>query len=81
MDLRDCTPFPSYWQPFEVAYSEVAIATWRNPDKDLLRAIVIEFREEGMSYREIAWAVGLHWTRIQQIVKSDAGLSSDDCCL
>jgi hypothetical protein len=26
-------------------------------------------RQQGMSYRQIAGAVGLHWTRVQQIVK------------
>jgi hypothetical protein len=69
MDLRDCTPFPSQKRRFEVAYSEVAIATQRNPDKELLWATILQLREQGKSYREIAQVVSLHWTRIQQIVK------------
>ena len=69
MDLRDCTPFPSQKRRFEVAYSEVVIATKRNPDKERLRDIVQGMREQGMSYREIAQVVGLHWTRVEQIIK------------
>ena len=68
MDLRDCTPFRSHGQPFEVADSEVAIATRRNPDKQQLHTTVIELYEQGMSYREIAQATGLHWTRVAQIL-------------
>ncbi|MCC6803488.1 MAG: hypothetical protein IT319_11440 [Anaerolineae bacterium] len=32
---------------------------------------MLDLRAQGMSYREIAQVVGLHWTRVQQIVKSD----------
>ena len=41
----------------------------RNADKAKLRADILVMREHGMSYRQIAHAVGLHWTRVQQIVK------------
>jgi transposase len=42
----------------------------RNPDKAQLRTDILAMRADGMSYRQIARAVGLHWTRVQQIVKS-----------
>jgi DNA-3-methyladenine glycosylase I len=42
----------------------------RNPDKEQLRADILVMRADGMSYRQIARVVGLHWTRVQQIVKS-----------
>ena len=42
----------------------------RNPDKEQLRADILAMRESGMSYRQIAREVGLHFTRVQQIVKS-----------
>lgn len=70
LDLRGYVPFPRLKQPFEVAYSDDFLAKERNPDKDLLRVTVLALREQGRSYREIAQAVGLHWTRVQQIVKS-----------
>ena len=59
----------SYRSGEALAQSDIAIATQRNPDKELLWTTVLGLREQGMSYREIAQAVGLHWTRIQQIVK------------
>ena len=47
-----------------------------HPDKEQLRSNILELRQQGLSYREIAQAVGLHWTRIQQIAKSDGVPSS-----
>ena len=70
MDLRVLFSSPSQKLDFALAQSEVAVATGRNPDKELLRATILHLREQGMSYREIAQVVGLHWTRIQQIAKS-----------
>jgi len=35
-----------------------------------LLADILIMRERGMSYRQIARAVGSHWMRVQQIVKS-----------
>jgi transposase len=32
-------------------------------------------RADGMSYRQIAKAFGLHWTRVQQIVNATTRLS------
>jgi hypothetical protein len=46
-----------------------------HPDKEQLRETILELREQGLSYREIAQAVGLHWTRIQQIVRSGVDYS------
>lgn len=70
MDLRVLFSSPSQKLEFDLTQSDIAIATRRNPDKELLRATILELREQGVSYREIAQEVGLHWTRIQQIVKS-----------
>jgi hypothetical protein len=41
-----------------------------NRNKALLREKVLEMRANGMSYLQIAEAVGLHWTRVGQIVNS-----------
>jgi predicted XRE-type DNA-binding protein len=40
-----------------------------NADKALLRKRVLELRQQGMSYRQIGAALGIHWTRVGQIVK------------
>lgn len=71
LDLRGGVPYTRHKLDFALAQSDVAIANQRHPDKDLLCATIMELREQGMSYREIAQTVRLHWTRIQQIVKSD----------
>ena len=73
--LRALFSSPSQKLDFELAQSDIAIAAQRNPDKALLHATIMEPREQGMSYREISPVVGLHWTRIQQIVKSHNELS------
>lgn len=41
----------------------------RNPDKEQLCADSLAMRANGMSYRQIAHEIGLHWTRVGQIVK------------
>ncbi|MBN8591988.1 MAG: helix-turn-helix domain-containing protein [Anaerolineae bacterium] len=41
----------------------------RNPDKEQLRAEIFVMVQQGMSYRKIGAALGIHWTRVQQIVK------------
>jgi hypothetical protein len=63
---------------FALTQSDIAIATQRNPDKQLLRATVLELRVQGRSYQEISQVVGLHWTRIQQMVKSESE-STNSC--
>ena len=40
----------------------------RYPDKDALRQTILDLRAQGMSYRQIAQAVGLHFTRVRQIL-------------
>ena len=38
------------------------------PDKQELRTLIVHLRDQGMSYRKIGVALGIHWTRIGQIV-------------
>lgn len=56
---------------FEVPETESTKAKKRNPDKVALRNKILHLREQGMSlsYREIAKEVGLHHSRVWQIVK------------
>lgn len=42
----------------------------RNPDKAKLKETILALREMGWSYRQIGREVGLHWTRVGQILKS-----------
>ena len=40
------------------------------PDKAEQRRVILALRAQGWTYREIAEEVGLHWTRVGQILKS-----------
>ena len=42
----------------------------KHPDKAELRRRIFEMRAQGMSYREIGAALGIHWTRVGQILKA-----------
>jgi hypothetical protein len=44
----------------------------RNPDKEQLRADILAMVQRGMSYLKIGMALGIHWTRVGQIVKNNA---------
>jgi hypothetical protein len=38
-------------------------------DKEQLRADILNLRSQGMSYRQIGKALGIHWTRVGQIAR------------
>jgi hypothetical protein len=44
-------------------------ANQRYHDKAELKETILTLREMGWSYREIGREVGLHWTRVGQILK------------
>lgn len=69
MDLRGFVPFPSQKRRFIVLESAYVIATSRHIHKRELKDRVFRLRDEGLSLREIAREVGLHWTRVWQILQ------------
>ena len=69
MDLRGVVPFPSQKRGFVVLESEYVIAKSRHQHKRELKDRILRLRDEGFSLREIARQVGLHWTRVWQILK------------
>jgi hypothetical protein len=70
LDLRVSVPLTRHILRFAIPLPASTESDLRNPDKERLRADILAMRTQGMSYRQIARAVGLHWTRVQQIVKS-----------
>lgn len=50
------------------------LSDYLHSDKEQLRSNIRGLREQGMSYRKVAQVVGLHGTRIQQIVKSEVSI-------
>ena len=56
---------------FEIPVPPSTAADLKYPDKGQLRETIVALRAEGWSYREIGREVGVHWTRVGQIVKRD----------
>ena len=63
-------PLTRHLLGFEVDAPEATVSKERNPDKGQLRAEILAMRDRGMSYRKIGERLGIHWTRVGQIVKS-----------
>jgi hypothetical protein len=61
---------------FTLPVSASAAADLRNPDKAKLKETILALRAAGWSYRQIGREVGLHWTRVGQILR-DAEYRSD----
>lgn len=67
--LRGGNPITRHTLNFEIPLPQSIITKLSFPDKALLRTLVLEMHEQGMSYRDIGKDLGLHWTRVHQIVK------------
>lgn len=65
VDLRGSAPLPSQNGSFRLIRREDP-----NPDKVALAAQIMVLKQSGWSYRSIGRHLGIHWTRVQQIVKS-----------
>lgn len=63
-------PYTRHKLDVAIPTSQATLSDQLHPDKEQLRTTILQLREQDMNYREIAQKVGLHWTRIQQIVKS-----------
>jgi hypothetical protein len=60
-------PFTRHTLEFELPVS--AACKRKYSDKAEQRRVIVELRVLGWSYREIAEEVGLHWTRVGQILR------------
>lgn len=67
---RDLIPKTRHTLCFVIPHSHSTCSDQRHPDKDALRELISELQDEGMSYRSIGREIGLHWTRVGQIMKS-----------
>jgi hypothetical protein len=54
---------------FDLPVSASTAANQRHPDKAKLKETILALRAQGWTYRQIAREVGLHWTRVGQIVR------------
>jgi hypothetical protein len=70
VDPRDTGTFTRHESAFELETPASTVSRARNEDKGKLREQVREMVAQGMSYRQISAALGIHWTRVGQIVKA-----------
>lgn len=69
LDLRVSGTLTRHVLRFDILLPASTESDLRNPDKEQLRADILVMRESGMSYRQIAREVGLHWTRCSRLSK------------
>lgn len=69
VDLRGRVSYTRHTLDFPVSETLSTITDQRYPDKHQLSQMILNLHEQGMSYRKIGVALGIHWTRIGQILK------------
>ena len=62
-------PFTRHTLEFDLPVSPSIAANLQHPDKAQLKEMILVLHEMGWSYRQIGREVGLHWTRVGQILK------------
>ena len=70
MDLRGGVTYTRHTLPFDLPIPASTESNHGNPDKAQLRETILSMRAQGMSYRQIGARLGIHFTRVGQIVKS-----------
>jgi len=68
MDLRANDSKTRHKLEFSIPAPPSTVTNQQLPDKAKVRETIIALRAEGYSYREIAEIVGLHFTRVWQIL-------------
>lgn len=68
---------PSTRHTIKFSLPVAAASKQKYSDKAEQKRVILELRALGWSYRDIANEVGLHWTRVGQILKQIGRMSSD----
>ena len=55
---------------FEISLLLTTLNNQHYTNKEHLKPIILEMRSSGMIYCQIGTALGLHWTRVGQIIRS-----------
>jgi hypothetical protein len=70
VDVRGAVPNTRHTLLFDVPVPVSTATHLAHLDKEQLRVEIMALRAEGLSYRAIGEALGLHWTRVGQLVKA-----------
>ena len=62
-------PYTRHKLDLAIPKTPSTISSQLHLDKDQLRSTILDLHAQAMSYREIALIVGLHWTRVGQMVR------------
>jgi hypothetical protein len=69
LDVRGAVPNTRHTLLFDVPLPPSTSTNLAHPDKDQLRAEIVTLCAEGLSYRARGEVLGMHWTRVGQLVK------------
>ena len=69
VDLGGCDLYTRHTHRFEIPLPSSTESDLRHPDKEKLHKTIRALRSQGMSYRAIGREVGLHFTRVGQILQ------------
>jgi hypothetical protein len=75
VDLRGRVPLTRHIHTFDIPIPISTQSNLRNSDKEHLGKEIQALVQQGMSYRQIAQELGIHWTRVGQILKDHKGNS------
>jgi DNA invertase Pin-like site-specific DNA recombinase len=68
---RASNPKTRHTLDFALPLPASTITNQQVSDKAKVRETIFQLRAEGLSYREIAKVIGLHFTRVRQIIKAN----------
>ena len=68
VDPRGRVPLTRHILPFEIPVPSTTLSDQIYSNNDQLKSLIVAMRSRGMSYRQIGVTLGLHWTRIGQII-------------
>ncbi len=69
VDPRGRVPLTRHILRFEICVASATLSEQYDKNTDDLKSIILGMRASGMTYRQIGTALGIHWTRVGQIVK------------
>jgi hypothetical protein len=72
VSLRGSLPSTKHTHAFDLPVSAASDRKYANKAEP--RRVILELRALGWSYREIGREVGLHWTRVGQILERAKGM-------
>jgi hypothetical protein len=77
VNLRVSVPLTEQIHRFHTPIPQSTESSLQNPDKEQLRADILIMLRRGLSYRKIGALLGIHWTRVGQIVSGEQLMSTD----